>query len=126
MAVAYLEEKRYLRVQLSGTWNIDEFPSHVASMAKECQERKQSPLLIDFTFLKWDRVSTLERYRMGQTAELLDGKAARVSVLARPDQIDPGRFAEQVARNRGANVKVFIDPEKAQRWLLEPEQKQER
>jgi len=124
MAVAFLEEKRYLRAQLSGTWNVDEFPSHVDLIAKECQERKQTLLLIDFASLIWNRVSTLDRYRMGQGAEQLAGKVARVAVLARTDQIDPGRFGERVARNRGINVKVFINLDEARHWLLDPEKKQ--
>lgn len=43
---------------------------------------------------------------------------AKLAMLNRPDVILPDNFVENVAVNRGANVKVFTDLENAVRWLL--------
>lgn len=39
--------------------------------------------------------------------------------VLRPPVLDPERFGETVAVNRGMNVKVFEDPDEALRWLGE-------
>jgi hypothetical protein len=42
----------------------------------------------------------------------------RLAVLGNEPIIDPNRFGEIVATNRGANVKVFTDDPMALEWLL--------
>jgi len=42
----------------------------------------------------------------------------RLAILGAEPIIDPHRFGEIVATNRGANVKVFTDPQLALDWLL--------
>ena len=41
----------------------------------------------------------------------------RVAVVVAPTQADQSLFMETVARNRGTNIRVFFDLDKARRWL---------
>jgi hypothetical protein len=42
----------------------------------------------------------------------------RLALLGHEPMIHPGRFGELVARNRGADARVFTDREEALRWLV--------
>ena len=118
MHASFPDETRFVRVQLTGAWNVDDYPGVIDAIIEECETRRQNLLLIDFLELGWDRVSTFDRFRMGTGAVTLAWKVSRLAALARPDQIDPERFGERVARNRGLNVRLFTDPQEAERWLL--------
>jgi len=117
--VTILEERRFVRVRMAGPWTIDEICSQPEALLAECTVRKQKLLLIDFTELDRQPVTTLERYKLGMSTHVFSGKLERIAVAARPDFIDPERFGERVARNRGVNIRVFDDLENARRWLLE-------
>ena len=60
-------------------------------------------------------LSTIARYEIGvQIADAI-GRGIRVAMLLVPAVVD--RFAETVARNRGATVRVFTDEAAALQWL---------
>jgi hypothetical protein len=119
MDVTFRDEKRFVWAQLNGTWNLDELPPLLDSIRKECAARKCVLLLVDLLVLQNGEISTFERYKMGMAAASLAGGVGRMATLARPDQIDPQRFGETVARNRGMNVRIFEDEKAALSWLLE-------
>lgn len=119
MDVSFREESRFVWVQFNGAWNLDHFPALLETIRKECGARQCALLLVDLLTLKNQEISTFERYRMGLGAASLASGIRRLAALARPDQIDPQRFGETVARNRGMNIRVFTDLGTAQSWLLE-------
>jgi hypothetical protein len=114
-------KKRFVWANFKGTWNLDEFPALLESIRQECAMRQCGLLLVDLLVLKNDEISTLERFKMGLGAASLADGVRRMAALARPDQIDPQRFGETVARNRGMNVRIFSVLDEALAWLLEPE-----
>jgi hypothetical protein len=118
MDVSFRDESRFVWAQFDGTWNLDEFSEPVESIRKECGARKCGLLLVDLHVLKNQELTTFERYKMGLAAASLVSGVRRLAALARADQIDPERFGETVARNRGMNVRVFADLGTAQSWLL--------
>jgi hypothetical protein len=68
---------------------------------------------------------TIERFLYGEFAATTVAaygtrgvaRATQFAYVLRPPVLDPERFGETVAVNRGMNVKVFEDPEEALRWL---------
>lgn len=68
---------------------------------------------------------TIERFLYSEfAAETIAAYASRgvarttqFAYVLKPPVLDPERFGETVAVNRGVNVKVFDDPEEARRWL---------
>jgi hypothetical protein len=119
MEIFYLEEKHFIFVRFTGCWKLSEFSRLLKDILRECGARKRRLLLIDLSIVKNDYISTLERYKLGVEAATLSAGVRRVSTLARPDQIDPERFGETVARNCGLDVRVFSDPKETRSWLLE-------
>lgn len=66
-------------------------------------------------FERYDFASCVARQN---TALLVDEDAAmRVALVGTVPLIDPGRFGEMVATNRGARVKVVTDVDEAFRWF---------
>lgn len=63
-------------------------------------------------------LTLVDRYDIGVFAAALRFPGP-LAVIAAEQVLDPQRFAELVARNRGANVRGFTDPEAARRWLRE-------
>jgi hypothetical protein len=45
-------------------------------------------------------------------------KLIKVAAVCRPEQLDPQRFGEMVARNRWVNARVFTSVEDAEKWLM--------
>jgi hypothetical protein len=77
-------------------------------------------VLIDALDLGGAPPTTLERFDMGAYAakrQHRERKLVRIAVVGEEPMIDPCRFGETVARNRGAMVGVFTDFGEALAWL---------
>jgi len=121
MDVTYREERRFVWARIAGPWKIEELCAASEPVLAECLTRKQDLLLVDLTGLVRQPVSTLDRYRLGASVVVFSRKLRKVATVAQAEFVDPRKFGEQVARNRGVNVRVFTDLDEAQRWLFEKE-----
>ena len=59
-----------------------------------------------------------ERFQFGEKGAVFAEFGIKVAILASAGTLEPGRIAELVARNRGANVSGFTDMAAAVEWLL--------
>ena len=86
----------------------------------ECQRFGQTRLLVDVRALEHPPLSGVDRYEMSHaTAEIWD-RSILLAMLVRLDQIDPERFGQKVAENRGLFVEPFTDDAAAREWLTRP------
>ena len=78
-------------------------------------------LLIDTTKLTgFGEPGTAERFSIGEWLARDARAAVKVAMVARPELLDPARFAVTVARNRGLFTKGFSSESEALAWLLDP------
>jgi hypothetical protein len=119
MDFSYVDERRFVWARISGPWTIDEICYKPEPILAECLTRKQDLLLIDLVGLASQPITTLDRFRLGSSIISFSGKLQKVACVASTGFIDPEKFGETVARNRGVNIRVFDDMAAAQRWLLE-------
>ena len=119
MEVTFLTETRFGWAQFTGPWTVDTLCAQIDPLLAECLSRKHRRLLIDWSLLGPRKISTLERYRLGASAQVFLEKLDRVATVIPPYLLDPDQFGVRVAQNRGVNVRAFSDLEEAQRWLLE-------
>jgi hypothetical protein len=119
MDLTYDEKERYVWALCSGPWTIDELCSKPPLILAECQARRLNLLLVDLSKMESRELPTGERFQIAASIMMFAGKLRKVAVLASTDVIDPEKFGERVARNRGVNVRVFSSLELAQRWLLD-------
>jgi len=107
----------YLAARFIGAAEPSEGLRHFESIADHCRRTINNKLLIDIT--RFDvRLTVTTRFLAGEKLEIFAVQRIKVAIVGRPEQLDPGRFAMLVARNRGVNVEVFTDFQSAEEWLL--------
>lgn len=87
-----------------------------------CRDHGVPRLLADVRGVRrFEALDTTTRFQLGKrAAELASGKV-RVAMVLTPEQIDPERFGESVARNRGLDVDLFTNEVEALGWLVGPD-----
>ena len=118
MEVSFLDEPRFGWARFTGPWSVDAICASADRLLAECIARKHQLLLIDWSQLETQKVSTLDRYRLAASTLTLSQDLAKVATVIPPEMIDPERFGERVAQNRGMNIRVFPEVKAAQLWLL--------
>jgi len=107
----------YLAARFVGVAAPDEASAQFESIAEQCRRTNKDKLLIDTT--RYDaKVSTSDRFLLGERLQVFARHRIKVAFVSRPEQIDPQKFGVLVARNRGATVETFTDFQSAEEWLL--------
>ena len=109
------ENPGYLQVRLQRSPIPARLDRLLRRTVAESEARGFRRVLVDATALT-DPLPTADQYQMGvETARALDGRI-KLAIVGQPEHADP--FFETVARNRGANLRVFADEVDAVVWLL--------
>ena len=113
----FVREGDWLVVRLTGPVVVEWMVDLVAQIATSMRAVPTAAVLVD-TREAFGSFDDLGRYRFAMAAvnEAIGGPIAYVG---REPFLDPGRFGEVVARNRGVNVRVFTDEPAARAWLRE-------
>ena len=111
------ETPHYLAVRVTGEGTADEAWQQYESIAEHCNRANKNKLLLDYTGAHAG-ISLWDRYFLGEKAQIFRDHRIKVAVVDRPDQRDPQKFAEIVARNRWVNGRGFPNTEDALEWLL--------
>ena len=110
----------YLEVACSGVYSRAESHRVGQEAFRDAALAKRDTILIDVRQVSGRRPSILDRFEMGvRTAEYyLDSEPRiRLALLGHEPMIHPQRFGELVARNRGADARVFTDETAALEWV---------
>jgi hypothetical protein len=113
--VAYEHRGGLLLVTAAGVFQIDWFTALIADIAIRVRAVETTSVLVDVRGLTGS-MTFVDRYRAGYKAAN-SGIVVPVAVVGNEPLVDPSRLGEMVARNRGANVKVFTELADAERWL---------
>jgi len=113
----------YLSVTVSGHFSLSEAKIMYTDALEYLLENDLSKLFFDVFKVKGE-VATMDRYYFGEFAAFESlkfiGKGLRkiaVTVCGEEPIIDPRRFGEIVARNRGLNLKVTTDKNESLQFL---------
>lgn len=120
MHVATVTEKEgYLELRLEGDYAIGNLQAVFTSVSDAVSTGAASGILLDCRGVT-GRVPTMsERYAISMAAVGLPHRL-RIAMLPRPEAVDPDRFGETVAQNRGLRFRVFTVEKEAVDWLLDP------
>ena len=110
------EMNGYLAVRFTGAGDTEEAWRQFGQIAEYCKRTNKNKLLIDFTGANV-KISFADRYFLGDNARIFAQYRLTVAAVERPERIDPKKFGELVAQNRGVNVRVFSDTQAAKEWL---------
>ena len=112
----------YLEVACAGLYSRAESLRVGEEAYREAARANRSAVLVDVRGVSGRVPTILDRFEMGLRIAkhyLESDPRARLAVLGHEPMIHPERFGELVARNRGADARVFTDEAQALDWLLE-------
>ncbi len=112
-----MREGDWLVVRLSGPYSLESFVGVITDIGKATRTAPAAALLVD-TLEMFGAIEDLDRYRFAMAA-VEQQITAPIAFLGKEPILDPGRFAEVVARNRGVNVRAFTSEPDARNWLRE-------
>jgi hypothetical protein len=107
----------YLAARFTGAGVTEDLWQQYELIVEHCERTKNTKLLIDTTGFDLI-ITTLDRFFLGDRSRIFSRHGLKVVFVARPEQIDPEKLGETVARNRGVSVRVFPDFNAAEEWLL--------
>lgn len=114
----------YLHVTFTGAFTINDAKHAFQEIFSSTTQHRLSKVLVDIRSLEGD-MTTTERFELGEYIAQENCKyALQIGVLGVGSLVEPERFGELVARNRGANLKVVTDLQEILKWLdVEPANK---
>ena len=120
---SFVIKNNYLSVTVSGHFSLSEAKIMYAD-ALECLLKNDVTILFFDAFRVKGVVTTMDRFYFGEFAAFESlkymGKGLKkitVSICGKEPIIDPRRFGEIVARNRGLNLKVTTDKNESLQFL---------
>ena len=121
MVVNTRGDREILYVTLSGKFMLAEALSDFLEVLEAIEEKQNTKVVIDGRQLSGEPL-TIERFLYGEfvaeaVKRLRIGGAPMFAYVLHEPVLDPMRFGETVALNRGMNLKVFDDYDLAIGWL---------
>ncbi|MDH3290523.1 MAG: hypothetical protein OEO20_04275 [Gemmatimonadota bacterium] len=110
----------HLHVRVSGERTLETGRLVVEAVAAACREHGISRVLIDAT--SWGQpLSTFDLYELVSFHYMraFPGTVSRAAIVEAPDNFDPTKFHETVARNWGLDLREFRELDHAVGWLAE-------
>ena len=112
----------YLEIGCTGMYSRAESLRVGEEAYAEAARSNRDALLVDVRGVAGRVPTILDRFEFGTRIAkhyLVFDPRIRLAVLGHEPMIHPDRFGELVARNRGADARVFTDEARALDWLLE-------
>jgi hypothetical protein len=114
MIPAYVNKGEYLLAEARESYSFEHFRSMIHEVAKFCSEDGLHKVVVDLRDSEGDP-STIDRYLLGNEIAAVWQYRVRGAGVAGKQSIN--FLMENVAVNRGANVKAFSDMQAALAWL---------
>ena len=105
-----------MQFNLTGKYDKGEFLSFPELLRARCEKEGIYKILINGLGVKGSNLSTADRYFIGERIGLILQDRIKIAVVWPEKSID--KFAETVALNRGGDMLVVGEYEKAVNWLL--------
>ena len=115
-SVESLEEAKYVRVVFEDAMTREEHESGRDEAIRTLAANGWKRLLVDASRID-AKMSVADDYEFTEQHQSTPLLFVRIAVVHRPDESERFKFIENVSVNRGADMKVFTDPEKAIAWL---------
>jgi hypothetical protein len=111
-----IDKGSYLLVEFFGEFGVETGKQCVDRLAEACEKHRRSRALMDCRRMT-GVMPLLDRFRVAEYAATKRHQIGRLALLNREDVVLPDNFVENVAVNRGMDMKIFTDLEEAELWL---------
>ena len=122
MSIDFVRETRanYVHLTCQGTYSTDALLNVYLAALGIADSEGLEAALVDIRDIGEAPLTTMERFDLGTrfvNIQSSRGKRLRVALVGKEPFIEPARFAETVALNRGAIGKVFTNIDDAVAWV---------
>jgi hypothetical protein len=119
--IEFIEENDYLHAIIKGFRNSDSIKHATRDICENCIKNKCTKALVDVRDIK-EHIDVSEIFDLAsfQLPEIIKRSINKVAILESEGNniyIENSKFFENVATNRGHNVKIFSDISDAKKWL---------
>lgn len=111
------DQGEYMLTEFFGSFSVEEGKRCIDAMTAAARDNKRPKALLDCRRMSGD-LSVGARFDVAEYAVTTRGTISRIALVNRPEVVLSDNFLENVAINRGVNLKVFTDFDAAVRWLL--------
>ena len=116
--VELVKDAKYVRVVLTGEVTRNDLENARDKANRALTACGWNRLLVDVTQGN-RKLSVAEDFEFTTEHQSSFPMGIRMALVVRPDELGYFRFTENVAQNRGVNMKLFLDKIQALNWLLE-------
>ena len=113
-----IQKETYIRFDVTGDFSEVKGKQCVDAMVEACSQVQISKALLDCRNMTGE-IQIFESFKVAEYGVKMRGIISKIALLGREDQMHPDNFVENVALNRGVNLKIFTDVEAAIDWFKE-------
>ena len=113
-----IQQDEYVRFNYTGEFSPTAGNQVIDAMIEACSRLQRSKALLDCRKMAGE-IKTLESFMVADYGGKMRGFLSKMALVGREDQMLLDSFVENVAVNRGVNLKIFTDFEEALAWLEE-------
>jgi hypothetical protein len=114
--LSIIDKGSYLLVEFFGEFSVNAGKQCVDRMVEACEKHRRSRVLLDCRRMT-GKLGVFDRFEVTEYGASKRDQLMRFALLNRKDVVLPDNFVENVAVNRGMNMKVFTDFDEAEHWL---------
>ena len=121
ISLEFEAREEFLHCRARGMYSFEEGCLLIRGVLAEADQRGATKVLVDGLQMGGSP-TMVERYALSEflAREMVElGISPRLAFLGKEPLVDPNRFGEIVARNRGVRMKTVEEMEDAVRWLGE-------
>lgn len=108
----------FLLVEFSGQFSTQAGKQCVDAMVEACVKLGRSKVLLDCRRIQGE-LPIFARFEVTEYGASKRQHLRQLALVSRPEVALPDNFVENVAVNRGMNMRVFTDFDQALRWITE-------
>ena len=113
-----IQKEGYVRFNYTGEFSGTAGKQCIDAMIETCSQLQLFKALLDCRKMTGE-IQILESFTVADYGRKMRGFLSKTALVGREDQMLPDNFVENVAVNRGVNLKIFTDIEEAIDWLEE-------
>ncbi len=113
-----IQKEAYIRFDFTGDFSEATGKQCIDAMIEAGGQLQLSKALLDCRAMTGE-IHIIESFQVAKYSVKMIGFISKIALVGREDQMFPDNFVENVAVNRGVNLKIFTDVEKAIDWLKE-------
>jgi len=112
-------EDEFLKVDSFGSCeDFYQLQEYVLAIHQAAVSNSRTKVIVNESQLEY-KLTTVETFGSGRFVSRIAPREVKIAVVCKLEGWNNTKFWETVAVNRGVMVKIFIDQDKAEKWLTE-------